>query len=150
MQAHIPPLSNCKDTGEEPSPLHNSKHTKHTHTTRAQNITRLHSTVTALHTLSNTIARVFNQMTQPSLTITVALDMRKAFDTINIHTLIRKLLHTNIPGTIIKLIANYIRGRKTYTPYRNHTSIQCQFRTGVTEGGILSPTLFKMYTADLP
>ena len=36
--------------------------------------------------------------------------MSKVFDTINIHTLIRKLLHTNIPGTIIKLIANDIKG----------------------------------------
>ena len=39
IQAHIPPLSNCKDTGEEPSSLHNSKHTKHTHATRVQNTT---------------------------------------------------------------------------------------------------------------
>ena len=39
IQAHFPPLSNCKDTGEEPSSLHNSKHTKHTHATRAQNTT---------------------------------------------------------------------------------------------------------------
>ena len=29
IQAHIPPLSNCKDTGEEPCYLHNSKRTKH-------------------------------------------------------------------------------------------------------------------------
>ena len=33
IQAHIPPLSNCK----EPSSLYNSKHTKHTHATRVQN-----------------------------------------------------------------------------------------------------------------
>ena len=38
--------------------------------------------------------------------------MRKAFDTINIHTLIRKLLQTNIPGTIITFIVNYIKGAK--------------------------------------
>ena len=37
IQAHIPPLSNCKDTGEEPSSLHNSKHTKQTHAIRVQN-----------------------------------------------------------------------------------------------------------------
>ena len=59
-------------------------------------------------------------MAPPARTITVALDMSKAFDTINIHTLIRKLLHTNIPGTIIKFIANYIKGRKAYTTYINH------------------------------
>ena len=81
-----------------------------------------HSTVTALHTLNNTVAKGFNQMAPPVRTITVALDMSKAFDTINIHTLIRKLLQTNIPGTIIKFIANYIKGCKAYTTYRNHTS----------------------------
>ena len=58
-----------------------------------------HSTVTALHTLNNTVAKGFNQMAPPARTITVALDMSKAFATINIHTLIRKLLQTNIPGT---------------------------------------------------
>ena len=50
-------------------------------------------------------------------TITVALDMSTAFDTINIHTLIR-----------------------------NHTSIQRQFKTSVPLGGVLSPTLFNIYT----
>ena len=86
-----------------------------------------HSTVTALHTLNNTVAKRFNQMAPPARTITVALDMNKAFDTMNIHTLIRKLQQTNIPGTIIKLIANYIKGRKAYTTYINHTSSQRQF-----------------------
>ena len=49
-----------------------------------------HSTVTALHTLNNTVAKGYNQMAPPARTITVALDMSKAFDTINIHTLIRQ------------------------------------------------------------
>ena len=96
-----------------------------------------HYTVTALHTLNNTVAKGFNQMAPPARTITVALDMSKAFDTINIHTLIRKLIQNNIPDTIIKFIANYIKGRKAYTTYRNHTSKQRQFKTGVPQGGVL-------------
>ena len=69
----------------------------------------LHSTATALHTLNNTVAKGFNQMAPPAQTITVTLDMSKTFDTINIHTLIKKQLQTNIPGTIIKFIAYYIK-----------------------------------------
>ena len=99
-----------------------------------------HSTVTALHTLNNTVAKGFNQMAPPARTITVALDMSKAFDTVNTHTLIGKLLQTSTPGTILKFVANYIKGRKAYTSFRNHKSIQRQVKTDVLQGGVLSPT----------
>ena len=89
-------------------------------------------------------------MALPARTITVALDMSKAFETINIHTLIRKLLQIKIPYTIIKFIVNYIKGRKAYTTYINHTSSQRQFATGVPQGGVLSRTLFNIYFADIP
>ena len=115
-----------------------TKHTKHAHAPRVQN-TIFYSDGTTLHTLNNTVAKGFNQMASPARTITVALDMSKAFDTINIHTLIRKLLQTNIPGTIIKFIANYIKGRKPYTTYRNHTSKQRQFKTGVPQVASFHP-----------
>ena len=102
-----------------------------------------HSTVTAIHTLNNTVAKGFNQMAAPARTITVALDLNNAFDTINIHTLIRKLLQTNIPGTIIKFIANYIKRCKAYTTYINHISSQRQFKTSVPQDGVISPTLLR-------
>ena len=71
-----------------------------------------HSTVTALHTVNNTVAKGFNQMSPPAQTITVALHMSKTFDTISIHTLIIKLLQTNIPGTIIGSSQTTSRGAK--------------------------------------
>ena len=82
-------------------------------------------------------------MASPGRTFTVSLDMSKSFDTINIHTLIRMLLQSNIPGTIIK-------GREAYITYSNHTSRQREFKTGVPQSGVLSPTLFNIYTSDLP
>ena len=70
-------------------------------------------------------------------TITVALDMSKAFDTINMHSCCRPTFQAQS--------LNYIKGRKADTAYRNHTHSQRQFKTGV-----LSPTLFNIYTADIP
>ena len=46
--------------------------------------------------------------------------MSKAFGTVNLLT--HKLHQTNIPRIIIQLIANYIKGRKAYTTFRNKTS----------------------------
>ena len=118
--------------------------TKHTHAARVQNTTLYSDGTTKVN---NTVAKGFNQMAPPARTITVAPDLRKAFGTINIHPRIRKRLQTNIPGTIIKFITNYIKGRKAYTTYIIHTR---QFKTGVPHGGVLSLTLFNIYTADIP
>ena len=110
----------------------NSRHLKH---------------IGPLHNINNPIATGFNQNKPPERTTTVALDISKAFDTVNIHTLTHKLHQTNIPHTIIKCIANYIKGRKAYTTFRNKTSTQRKKKC-VPQGGVLSPTLLNIYTSD--
>ena len=106
--------------------------------------TKHNTTVTAVHTLNNTVAMGFNQIAPPERTVNVALDMSKTFNTLNIRTLIRMLLETNIPGTIMKFIANYFKGRKAYTTSRNHTSIHHQFKIDISQSDIPSPTLFTL------
>src|SRR6476661_4492219 len=106
-----------------------------------------HSTSTALHQLTNQITQGFNKPQPPDRTIVVSLDLSKTFDTVNILSLIHKLHQTNIPPTIIKYIANYIKG---YTLHLNATSRPQQFKTGVPQGGVRSPTLFNIYTSNIP
>ena len=110
-----------------------------------------HSTITALQEITNTITTGFNKKQPPDRTILlIALDMSKAFDTVDTHKLIDKINNTNTQPTIIKYIANYIKGRQAYTLYNNHTSNQARLKTGVPQGSAISPTLFNIYTADIP
>ena len=62
-----------------------------------------HSTFTSLHSIFHQITKGFNNPRQHH-SVAVALDMSKAFDTVNKN----KLILTNISNTIIKFIANYI------------------------------------------
>ena len=101
-----------------------------------------HSTVTALHTLTNTVANGLNQMAPPARIITVA------YDTINIHTPVRKLLQRNMPGTTLSSWQTTSRDEK-HTQHIETTHPD-NVKTGVAPSGVLSPTLFNIYTLDLP
>ena len=111
IKTHIPPLSNCKDDGEEPTSLQNSKHIKHIHETRVQNTT-LFSDGTA-H-IKQHRSKGVQPKGSPCAKNHCSTRYEQRFRHNNIHTLIRKMLHTKNPGTIIKFIVNYIKGRKAY------------------------------------
>src|SRR6476469_11277232 len=99
-----------------------------------------HTTSTALHQLKNQITQGFNKPQPLDHTIVVSLDLSKAFDTVNIHSLIDKLHQTNIPPTIIKYTANYIKGRKGYTLHLNATSRPKQFKMSKSVGDRTPPS----------
>ena len=109
-----------------------------------------HIKTTALHQLTHHIATGFYKKQSPLRTITIAIDISKAFDTVNHNTLIDKFLETNIPPLIMKFIANYIKVHLAYSLCNNTTSFPKQFKSGVPQGGVLFPTLFNIYMPDIP
>ena len=148
LQTNFTAISNSKNLGKSNSPVYitsNIPQINHQHGFKTS-----HSTTTALHQLTNQIIQGFNQKPPPERTIVVSLDLSKAFDTVNIHLLIKKLHRTKVPNVLIKFIANYIKGRKGFTLYHGFKSKLQQFKTGVPQGGVLSPVLFNLYTSDIP
>src|SRR5690242_14523256 len=49
-----------------------------------------------------------------------------------------------------KNLLHYLNGRKAYTLYNNSKSRQRLLKTGVPQGGVLSPILLDIYTSDFP
>ena len=110
---------------------------------------RYHSTSTCLLQLTEQIRE---SMDSRKATGVIALDLSKAFDTIDHGTLLRKLNNFGIlDGTPThNLLRNYLSGRTQAVKLNGAWSSSRSIRTGVPQGSILGPLLFILYVNDLP
>ena len=104
-----------------------------------------HSTVSALLHLSSSIEDGFNQKPPANRTVAVALDLTKAFDTVDYTILIERIRSSNMPGYLILWLSSYLRGRQARTIFRGHTSTTRMIHTGVPQGSVISPALQRIY-----
>ena len=78
------------------------------------------------------------------------LDLSNVFDTIPHDKLLLKLCSLGITGDYLLLIKNSITGRYQFTSFNNICSQSVKIRSGVPQGGVLSPEEFNMYVSDIP
>ena len=108
------------------------------------------STLTALQTIKDHIDNGLNRKKPVSRTVSVAIDLSKAFDTVDHHLLLKDINNLPLNAYIKRFLCGYLRGRQTFVLFRNSTSKYRKVKQGVPQGGVLSPILFNLYMSAMP
>lgn len=77
--------------------------------------------------------------------IATFIDLSKAFDKVDHFHLGKKLLERGLPLDIVYILMFYLRNQYAKVVWREASSNYFVMETGVRQGGILSPFLFKFY-----
>ena len=106
-----------------------------------------HSTQTSLHKL---LEYFYLDIENGKIIGMLALDLWKAFDTVNYKILLDKLKHYGISGICSNCFCSYLESRAQMACINGSVSDPLIITTGVPQGFILGPLLFTIYMNDLP
>ena len=77
-------------------------------------------------------------------------DLKAAFDNVDHQQQLDCVFNTNMPATIRRWLYSFMQNRRAKVHFRQQDSKSRKMKTGVVQGGVLSPALFSYYQADLP
>ena len=108
----------------------------------------IHSTCTALSTITADIASGFSRNETAHRTVLVALDLTAAFDNVDQQQLLDCVFTTNITSKIRRRLCKYMQNRRAKVHFRQKETSSRSIETGVVQGGVLFPALINYCLTD--
>ena len=95
------------------------------------------------------VDKITRSLDAGDIVISVFLDLKKAFDTVDHHILLKKLYAYGIRGKVLKWFHSYLFNRSQYVIYDDMQSETHHVKCGVPQGSIMGPLLFIIYMNDI-